>query len=96
MRQFQSKSLRTLLPNTGRCLEQHIPTDTIPQQGNQSVCHVAEELRAVLGDTIPGDIAEVSTPFTSPHAFLPQVLIYVNNIKIFHTGLCVPCPPLYI
>lgn len=53
-------------------------THTILQQENQSVCHVAEELRAVLGNTIPGDIAGISTPFTSPHTSLPQVLIYVN------------------
>lgn len=43
------------------------------------VCHVAEELRAVLGDTIPGDTAGVSTPLTSPHTSLLEVLIYLNQ-----------------
>lgn len=62
-----------------RCLEHHSPTDTILQQENQSVCHVVEELRAVLGNTIPGATAGISTPLTSPHTSLPQVLIYLNQ-----------------
>lgn len=39
-------------------------------------CVMAEELWAVLGDTIPGDTAGISIPLTSPHTSLLQNLIY--------------------
>lgn len=51
------------------------------------------ELRAVLGDTNPGDTAGVSTPLTSPHTSPLQSSIFKTKFRYLFHAYSVPNPP---